>query len=91
MLHRICDGGHPKLMEVDLLVLWVHYHDILGKFISRHWKIQSAESASIFQVPGMASSLVTSIANDQVKSVSSLIAQIPADEINRCWESLDAH
>jgi hypothetical protein len=74
MLHHICDGGHSKLMEVDQLVLWVHYHDILGKFASKHWKTKSAENASMFQVPGMASSLVSSIANDQVRFESLLIA-----------------
>ncbi|KAJ6086832.1 fungal-specific transcription factor domain-containing protein [Penicillium canescens] len=68
MLHKICDGGHPKLIEFDLLVLWVHYHDVLGKFASRHWKVQSAENASIFKVPGMASTLA-SVANDQVISI----------------------
>ncbi|KAJ5753210.1 fungal-specific transcription factor domain-containing protein [Penicillium odoratum] len=53
-------------MEVDFLVLWVHYHDILGKFTSRHWKVQSAENASLFKVPGMASTLVSSVANESV-------------------------
>ncbi|KAF7595989.1 hypothetical protein BBP40_004135 [Aspergillus hancockii] len=68
MLHTICDGEHPKLMEVDLLILWVHYHDILGKFTSRHWRIKSAENASIFKVPGMASSLA-SVADGQVVGI----------------------
>ncbi|KAL3472591.1 fungal-specific transcription factor domain-containing protein [Aspergillus californicus] len=58
MLHEICDGGHPMLVEFDVLILWVHYHDILGKFASRHWKIESAENASMFRVPGTAASLV---------------------------------
>jgi hypothetical protein len=53
-------------MEVDLLVLWVHYHDILGRFTSKHWKVNSAY-ASILETPGMASDLVSSIANDQVR------------------------
>ncbi|KAJ5823594.1 fungal-specific transcription factor domain-containing protein [Penicillium robsamsonii] len=65
MLHLICDGGHSKLMEADLLILWVHYHDTLGKFTSRHWRVQSAESASIFKIPGMTSTLA-SVAHDQV-------------------------
>lgn len=68
MLHAICDGGHPKLMEVDLLILWVHYHDILGKFTSRHWRKKSMENASIFKVPGMASSLA-SVADEQVVGI----------------------
>ncbi|OQD98953.1 hypothetical protein PENVUL_c068G00604 [Penicillium vulpinum] len=68
MLHVICDGGYPKLMEADLLILWVHYHDILGKFTSRHWRVQSAENASIFKIPGMASTLA-SVAHDQVLGI----------------------
>jgi hypothetical protein len=43
----------------------VHYHDILGKFASRHWKLQSVENTSIFfKVPGMASTLA-SVPNNQ--------------------------
>lgn len=67
MLHEICDGGHPKLMEADLLILWVHYHDILAKFTSKHWNTQSAEKSSIYKVQGMASSLA-SVADDQEAS-----------------------
>ncbi|CAI7626966.1 unnamed protein product [Penicillium pancosmium] len=70
MLHNICEGGHPKLMEVDHLVIWLHYHDILGKFASRHWRVKSVENASLFKVPGRASTLVSSIANDQVLGIS---------------------
>lgn len=87
MLHKICDGGHPKLIEFDLLILWVHYHDVLGKFTSRHWKVQSAENASIFKVPGMASTLA-SVANDQVREQF-----LPLDctnRIDRLSASLDA-
>lgn len=66
MLHIICEGGHPRLMEVDLLILWVHYHDILGKFTTRHWKVDTAENKALLKTPGMASTLVASVAKNQV-------------------------
>lgn len=89
MLHEICDGGHPKLMEADLLILWVHYHDILAKFTSKHWNTQSAEKSSIYKVQGMASSLA-SVADDQVSLEMSLVLSC-ADRDDRSWAYLDAH
>ncbi|KAJ5648817.1 fungal-specific transcription factor domain-containing protein [Penicillium longicatenatum] len=68
MLHEICDGGHPKLMEADLLILWVHYHDILARFTSKHWNTESAEKSSISKMQGMASSLA-SVADNQVLGI----------------------
>lgn len=80
MLHSICEEGHPKLTEVEYLVLWVHYHDILGKFISRHWRVKSAENESLFKVPGMASNLVSSIARNQVSNdIHLLIKSLHSD------------
>lgn len=73
MLHFICEGDHPKLMEVDILVLWVHYHDILGKFTSVHWRVESTENKPLYKTPGMASALVTSVAKNQVRTISSQI------------------
>jgi hypothetical protein len=76
-------------MDADLLILWVHYHDILGKFTSRHWRTQSAESASIFNIPGMTSTLA-SVAHDQVGIAVSLIVESCADINGRFWAYLGA-
>lgn len=53
-------------MEVDPLVLWVHYHDILGKFTSVHWNTGSIEDRPLYKTPGLATTLVTSVNKDQV-------------------------
>ncbi|KAK9427691.1 fungal-specific transcription factor domain-protein [Lipomyces doorenjongii] len=33
--------------DTELLLLWMYYHDVLGRFTSRHWPHQTAEQVAI--------------------------------------------